>query len=409
MAIKNILLDNFNSLIENNPDGIAIHTCGVVKYVNAKVLTLLGASTKDELLGKNIFEILHPSYHASAKKRIQKALNNMESTPMAEYEIYKMDGSLIDVELVSLPFMYESELAIQVIIKDISERKRSYKAIKVSEQKFRALFDTAPDAIILSNLDGIIISWNKTAEQLLGYSYEEVIGKSWLSLIPKRFRNEHVENFAEIKKDTSKPIYIADDLWVLTKSGEEIPVDATVGYWRTNGDVFFTTILRDISERKKFEDQLKFLATTDHLTGVLNRRTGLMLIEQAMKTAKRDKSKFTLCYLDLDNFKAINDACGHVEGDVVLRKVAKLIKDNLREADIFCRLGGDEFIIAWHDVDHTRAQILWKRIVQKFDERKDTRIGISVGFVSPDLTEKIDLDKIIDAADKKMYEEKNKK
>jgi diguanylate cyclase (GGDEF)-like protein/PAS domain S-box-containing protein len=288
-----------------------------------------------------------------------------------------------------------------------------YKTIKASEEKFRSLFETAPDAIVLSNVDGIIISWNKSAEHLLKYTYEEIIGKSLLLIIPKRFRNEHCRRWLSLQKIPPKTTYERLDLKVLSKDGEEIPVELSIGYWKINGDIFFTTIFRNMSERKQFEDQLKYLATVDHLTGILNRRTGLMLIEQALKTAKRTNSEITLSYLDLDNFKRINDGYGHVEGDKALRKVAEIIKNDLRESDIFCRLGGDEFIIAWYNINLNQAKIQWKRILNKFNKwnegQYNSTLGISAGFVCPDLSGKINLDKIIDLADRAMYQAKDRK
>ena len=304
-------------------------------------------------------------------------------------------------------------------MKQVSEKPASfaiaevvYKTIKASEEKFRSLFETAPDAIVLSNADGIIISWNKSAEHLLKYTYEEIIGKSLLLIIPRRFRNEHIKRWMSLHKTPPSKIQERMDLKVLSKEGIEIPTELSIGYWKINGDIFFTTIFRDMSERKNFEDKLRHLATMDHLTGILNRRTGLMLIEQALKTAKRDKNKITLCYLDVDNFKQINDSYGHVEGDKVLREIAKIIKDNLRESDIFCRLGGDEFIIAWHDLDISQSQKQWKRILNKFNkwnEGRNNTLDISVGCVCPDLSKKISMDKLIDLADKKMYEAKGLK
>ncbi len=305
-------------------------------------------------------------------------------------------------------------------MKQVSEKPTSfavaevvYKTIKASEEKFRSLFETAPDAIVLSDVEGIIISWNKSAEHLLKYTYEEIIGKSLLLIIPKRFRNEHCRRWLSLQKIPPKTIHERLDLKVLSKDGEEIPVELSIGYWKINGDIFFTTIFRNMSERKQFEDQLKYLATVDHLTGVLNRRTGLILIEQALKTAKRSNNKITLCYLDLDNFKRINDKRGHVEGDKVLRKVAEIIKNNLRESDIFCRLGGDEFIIAWNNIGLEQAETQWVKILNKFnkwnEEHYGPTLGISAGCVCPDLSEKINMDRLIDLADKAMYQDKGRK
>jgi diguanylate cyclase (GGDEF)-like protein/PAS domain S-box-containing protein len=410
MEIKTHLLTNFEYLIENNPDGVVIHDDGIIKYANKRILALFGVSSKEEIIGRNIFDFLHPSYCEIAKKRILEAFKTMEPAPVVEYEAMKLDGSPITVEILSIPFLLEGSPAMQVLVKDISEKNRIYKAMKSSEEKFRALFETAPDPIILTNAETNIVSLNKATEDLFGYSYEELIGKSWMVLVPRRHRNERAQKLDEIREKLKKCQEIKEDLFGLNKNGKEIPVEIKIGHWKIEDDLYFTTIIRDISERKLFEEQLKHLATTDHLTGILNRRTGLMLIEQALKTAKRSENKMTLCYLDLDNFKNVNDHYGHVEGDKVLREISNIIKDNLRESDIFCRLGGDEFIIAWTDLDIIQVQKQWKRISNKFDKWNkqyyNSTLGISVGCICPDLSKKIDIDRLIDLADKKMYEAK---
>jgi diguanylate cyclase (GGDEF)-like protein/PAS domain S-box-containing protein len=410
MELKTHLLANFEYLIENNPDGVVIHGDGIIKYANKRILTLFGVASKDEIIGRNIFDFLHPDFCELAKKRISKAFKSMEPAPVVEYEAKQLDGSPITVEILSIPFLLEGNPAMQVLVKDVSERNRIYKAMKSSEEKFRALFETAPDPIILSNTETNIVSLNKATEDLFGYSYEELIGRSWMALVPRRLRNERAQKLEEIRDKLNKGIEIKEDLFGLSKEGKEIPVEIKIGHWKIEKDLYFTTIIRDISERKIFEEKLRHLATTDHLTDILNRRTGLMLIEQALKTAKRSKNKITLCYLDLDNFKEVNDQHGHVEGDNVLREVAAIIKGNLRESDIFCRLGGDEFLIAWTNLDITQAEKQWKRISNKFDKWNEQNyngtLGISVGCVCPDLSKKIDIDRLIDLADKKMYEAK---
>lgn len=410
MEIKTHLLANFKYLVENNPDGIVIHSDGIIKYANKRILTIFGVASKDEIIGRNIFDFLQPPYSELAKKRISDAFKTMQPAPVVEYEAMQLNGTPIIVEIISIPFLLEGSPAMQVLVKDVSEKNRIYKAMKASEEKFRALFETAPDSILLSNTDTSIISLNKATEDLFGYSYEELIGKSWMTLVPRRLRSERAQKLEEIRDKLNKCIEVKEDLFGLTKEGKEIPVEIKIGHWKIEKNLYYTTIIRDISERKIFEEKLRHLATIDHLTGILNRRTGLMLIEQALKAAKRSKNKITLCYLDLDNFKEVNDQHGHVEGDKVLRGIATIIKDNLRESDIFCRLGGDEFIIAWTNLEISQAEKQWERISNKFDkwneQNYNSTLGISVGCVCPDLNKEIDLDRLIDLADKKMYEAK---
>lgn len=413
MALKEHLLENFNYLIENNPDGIVIHSDGIIRYANKSIMTVFGAPTLDGIIGKSVFDFIHPDYHAMAKKRIMKAIKDMEPAPVAEYEGLKLDGSKISIEILSIPFVMAGEPAMQVLVKDISERKRQYKALQASEEKFRALFETAPDAIILSNKQTNIISSNKALKDLFEYEYEDLIGKSWMVLVPKRLRNDRIQKLEHIRLKLRAGEHIKEDLCGLTKSGKEIPIEIKIGSWQVDGESFFTTIIRDISERKNFEEKLRHLADTDYLTGIYNRRTGLMLADQILKTSKRTEQPVTVCYLDLDNFKLVNDSLGHVEGDKVLSSISALIKSNLRESDIFCRLGGDEFMIVWSNTTLKQAKKQWKRILDKFEkwnaENYKASLGISVGFSSPDFQENMSINDLINIADQEMYKDKENK
>ncbi|KYK22704.1 hypothetical protein AYK24_00320 [Thermoplasmatales archaeon SG8-52-4] len=413
MALKEYILNNFQYLIENNPDGIVIHSDGIIRYANKSILTIFGASSADEIIGRNIFDFIQPDYHEAAKIRIAKALNNMEPAPLAEYEAIKLDGAKIYIEILSIPFMRGEAKALQVLVKDISERKRQYKALQYSEEKFRALFQTAPDAILLSNKETNIISLNSALEDMFGYTYDELIGKSWMLLVAKRLRNDRMERIEYIREKLKAGEFLKEEVYGTTKFGKDIPVEIKVGRWQINGEPFYTTIIRDISERREFEAKLKQLADIDHLTGIYNRRAGLILTEQLLKTSRRTNQPITLCYLDLDNFKYVNDSHGHVAGDKVLNAVASLIKDNLRESDIFFRLGGDEFIIVWNNTFLEQGHQQWSRILNKFNEwnkeNYSTRLGISAGFVCPDLKKDINIDRIIDIADKEMYKSKGNK
>ena len=170
----------------------------------------------------------------------------------------------------------------------------------------------------------------------------------------------------------------------------------------------------DISQRKEAEEKLEKLARIDSLTGCNNRRYGLELLDRQIKLSHRSKSPLLLAFLDIDGFKAINDNFGHDEGDKVLKGVVKLLKSTLREIDIICRMGGDEFLLIFPDSSLKEAPLIKERLnkdLTKLNQtlKKPYKIGLSVGLSCYDPANPQPMDELIRIADKKMYEDKKDK
>jgi len=170
----------------------------------------------------------------------------------------------------------------------------------------------------------------------------------------------------------------------------------------------------DISKRKKAEEQLEKLARIDSLTGCYNRRYGLELLDRQIKLSHRSKSPILLAFLDIDGFKAINDTFGHEEGDKVLKEVVELLKSTLREIDIICRMGGDEFLLIFPDSSLKEASLIKERLnkdLTKLNQtlKKPYKIELSVGLSEYNPDNPQSADELIRIADKKMYEEKKNK
>ncbi|GAH88523.1 unnamed protein product, partial [marine sediment metagenome] len=170
----------------------------------------------------------------------------------------------------------------------------------------------------------------------------------------------------------------------------------------------------DISKRKKAEEQLEKLARIDSLIGCYNRRYGLELLDRQIKLSHRSKSPILLAFLDIDGFKAINDTFGHEEGDKVLKEVVELLKSTLREIDIICRMGGDEFLLIFPDSSLKEASLIKERLnkdLTKLNQtlKKPYKIELSVGLSEYNPDNPQSADELIRIADKKMYEEKKNK
>lgn len=167
----------------------------------------------------------------------------------------------------------------------------------------------------------------------------------------------------------------------------------------------------NIIQRKKVEDELKIYATTDNMTGTLNRRTGRQFLEKKLALARNAEHKLTICFIDVNNLKTVNDTYGHHEGDNLIKVVSKLIKDSLRETDTICRFGGDEFLIIFPACDLNQAKAVGTRISQHIKNYNSLKlhpfaISISKGFAEYDPLQPVPPEVLIKAADYEMYRDK---
>lgn len=170
----------------------------------------------------------------------------------------------------------------------------------------------------------------------------------------------------------------------------------------------------DITRRKLAEIENRRLAVIDPMTGILNRKAGLEYIQKELKIARRRKSSLTLCYIDLDNLKYVNDNFGHREGDRTIRAAVKLMKSTLRETDALCRLGGDEILIVFPDTPMDNTAPVLKRIADLIARRNEKaripwRLEFSYGLAECPPGGKYSAEELVDIADRNMYKMKMSK
>jgi diguanylate cyclase (GGDEF) domain len=169
---------------------------------------------------------------------------------------------------------------------------------------------------------------------------------------------------------------------------------------------------KEIEERKKVEEKLKYYAYTDHMTGVSNRRVGFRVIEEELKKCLKEHSYFSVCFIDIDKLKCVNDKYGHTEGDYLINAIVKFIKEFIKELHYISRMGGDEFMIIfpkrrYQDAQETMNKVL-KRI-EEFNEKKLKSYNISFSYGIKEINENTiinNVDEIIKIADELMYKNK---
>jgi diguanylate cyclase (GGDEF)-like protein/PAS domain S-box-containing protein len=298
-------------------------------------------------------------------------------------------------------------------LKDVAQQFNQMLDVRLrAEDKYRNLLESCTDAIIVVNASRGIILVNAQAEKMFGFSRAEMIGQTIEMLIPQNQREQHIVQTAEfMAAPRQRPMYVRKNLLAQRKDGVAFPVEVTLSPMQTDEGLVVSSIIRDLSERQRYEDQLAHLAQFDALTSLPNRSLLRDRLEQAMSRIDRDGGKVGLILLDIDRFNEINDTLGHKSGDRVLQAIGERLTSTLREVDTVARPGGDEFMVV-AEVAHSESQIqlVAEHIQQAFalplliDER-EIFISVSIGLtVYPD--DGADSETLFKNADVAMYQSK---
>ncbi|ABE50734.1 diguanylate cyclase/phosphodiesterase with PAS/PAC sensor(s) [Methylobacillus flagellatus KT] len=250
-----------------------------------------------------------------------------------------------------------------------SSREVTERALRHSETKFRAVIENAQDGIVSIDEDGRLVEFNHAAEVMFGYRREDVLGKMLVDiLIPLSLRDAHRRGHERyLASGVSKMLDRRLELSALRADGTEFPVEVTITSLKEQGLPLLTGFFRDLTERRKVESEIRNLAFYDALTTLPNRRLLLDRLQQAIAASVRHGRHGAVLFIDLDNFKALNDSRGHDIGDLLLVEVARRLRQCVRNEDTVARLGGDEFVIVLEDLSLNLEQAIaqTRQVAQK--------------------------------------------
>lgn len=272
-------------------------------------------------------------------------------------------------------------IILPLFAKDVANRKALTMALeseflRKSETRLRKLIEYLGDAVIVINTQGIIKLFNRSATTLFGYTPDEVMGKNISMLMHGAEQKAH-DSYVNSYVHTGRSVLIdagPRPVEALLKNGQVIPVEIIISDAGEGSDNRFIGIIRDISAQKAEMDRLTNIANYDQLTGLCNRNLYHQNLEHAISLAKRQQNMLAVMFLDLDGFKAVNDNFGHDAGDELLRKIAAILLQNVRESDTVARFGGDEFCILLEGIsDPIHTVMLSKKILRAFSE--PVRVG----------------------------------
>jgi diguanylate cyclase (GGDEF)-like protein/PAS domain S-box-containing protein len=344
----------------------------------------------------------------AAQEHIQTAMR--EGSHLFEWRHQRPDGEIWDAEVHLMAFQNGEKTLLQFSLQDITDRKRSEADLRVAA----AAFDSQ-EGMIITDVDLKILRINRACCEITGYSTEEAVGQT-----PRMFSSgRHNAIFYEQMWASINTIGSWEgELWNRRKSGEVYPEWATISAVKgIDGTVSnYVASFIDISSRKTAEEEIKHLAFYDPLTRLPNRRLLLDRLRHALLASSRSDSAGALFFIDVDNFKTLNDTLGHDKGDLLLESVARRLSAAVREEDTVARLGGDEFVIMMEGLSlnapdaAAQARIVAEKILAAFKENHDllglaylctASIGIAMFTRATDTVEEL-----LKHADLAMYQAK---
>lgn len=398
----------FRSLFEHGNDAVFIMDMNYFNLaVNQRACEMLGYE-HDELIGMHTSKLVAPEEWGEALSKLA-ALTAGKELPIYERTFIAKDNSRVRGE-VNIALVRDKDgkpKHFQNVVRDITERSKTEEQIRLQA----AVLEAAAPGILITDSQGKIIWSNPAFTRLSGYSAREILG-----LNPAVFQSGQQDDA------------FYDELWRTIKSGNVWR--GRVVNKRKNGELYteemvitpvrgqnekivqFVAIIQDVSLQVKAEEQLEHLALHDSLTDLPNRILFYERFEQFSAIAYREKQKCAILFIDLDNFKQVNDHYGHENGDLLLRNIAKRLSQLMRASDTVARIGGDEFGVSLVNVNRkgveTVAEKILRSLKQNFNLNGDVvHVSASIGIsIFPD--HGVELNHLLGLADRAMYFAKDK-
>jgi diguanylate cyclase (GGDEF)-like protein/PAS domain S-box-containing protein len=395
----------FHNIFDSVNDGIElISPDGRIVDMNRADHERMGY-TKEEVVGKTLADFTAPEY-ADSYREASEQLKRQGNATFESARICK-DGSVIPVEISSRIVELDGEQMLLGISRDISDRKR----VETDARQYRALLQTAHDGFWMIDSRGFLLEANQAYAEISGYSVDELRGMHVTQL-------EAEQSEDEVKAHIAKVIAQGYDVFETQhrhKDGHLINIEVSTSYLSEAQQ--FVAFCRDISSRKKAEEKIELLAFYDPLTHLPNRRLLSDRLQHALVSNVRGGKTGALLFIDLDNFKSLNDSLGHDVGDLLLQRVAERLTACVREGDTVARLGGDEFVVLLEDLSPvefeaaTQTEIVAHKIL--FSLNRLYQLGTHAYHNTPSIgaalfgKSRTGIEDVLKQADIAMYQAKN--
>lgn len=360
-----------DSLMENL-DGL-VYCClpdeqWTMVFVSSGCVGLTGYSPQELLYNRKISyeSMTHPEDREYIRQQIGNALRN-ESRFSIEYRIFRADEKVRWVWERGVG-IYDDDgtvIAIEGFIQDITHKKQQEQALKNAETRYRSIFENAVEGIFQTSLTGQYLDANPSLARIYGYETREELMDDLVNIQTQLYVDPNRRDDFKMLMDMNGKVHNFESQ-VYRKDGEVIWISENARSVTNNlGEIlYYEGTVEDITERRNYEEKIRHQATHDSLTGLPNRYLLEDRLQQAINYAERYHTKLAVAFIDLDQFKHINDTLGHDAGDQLLLTVAERLTVLVRDSDTVVRLGGDEFVILLssvhknEDITHTLQRIL---------------------------------------------------
>ena len=392
----------FKALHNASFGGIAIHDKGIILDCNQGLANMSGYPV-EELIGSNGLLLINEK---TRHKVIENIANGFEK-PYDVVCIHK-DGREFPVRIQGKEIPYKGKNIRVVEFRDITEEKKAQEKLQLAA----SVFETAREGIVITDAKGIIVDINDSFSDITGYTRDEVVGQSPKILHSGRHPKEFYEDMWE--SITTKDHWYGE-IWNRRKNGELYAEMLTITAIRNSSDnsiKHYVALFSDITAIKAHEHQLQHIAHHDALTNLPNRLLLADRLNQGMIHARRRSQTLIVAYLDLDGFKSVNDLYGHEVGDQLLIALAHHMKNTLREGDTLARMGGDEFVAVFQDMNTIEDSLpVLKRLLEaaamsiSIDDLT-LNVSASLGVTFYPQAEELEADQLLRQADQAMYQAK---
>ena len=406
------------NIIDNIVDGVVtISDRGKILSFSKAAQDIFGYSSK-QVIGKNVSILMSEPDAEKHSTYLQNYLETGNSTAIGkqrEVVAKHRDGTTFPIELSVNEMKEDDKIVFTGLIRDITRRKKMEEALYQEKERALVTLHSIADGVITTDREGLVEYVNGAAEGLTGWSNEEAnnqpIGKIF-KIIDEYTREPKINSVQKVL-DKQQVIHPISSSVLRNKDGHEFAIEHSAApIFNSKGELDgIIMVLRDITEKHQILKQMAWQARHDPLTGLINRREMENRIESAITSAKSFSREHALLYIDLDQFKVVNDTCGHQAGDELLRQISSHLSANIRHRDALSRLGGDEFGLLLENCSISQAQQIAESIKDNIEEYRFVwdgsvfKIGASIGVVGIN-SECTDMTQVMCDADTACYDAK---
>ena len=298
--------------------------------------------TTESIIGLTVQEAIGDRAWQAIQPHVDRCSHGERVKYTREQTLPNGEVRMIEVNLIPHFDGAGQQLGSFVLITDITERWRSEREVRQSEERMRK-FTEATDEAIVFHRDGIITDGNEALTRLTGFALPEVVGLSIFNFISPEWRAVALDYTRAGREDPY-------EITIRHKHGHAIPVEVVGKTMPLHHADYRIVVVRDITARKQAQEREAFIALHDSLTQLPNRHFLMEQLSQVLSLARRRQGRVAVLFMNLDHFKTVNDSLGHHAGDQLLRNVAERLRSGVSDADVVARLGGDEFVVVLTDI-----------------------------------------------------------